>query len=94
MQGLSVSRVVDVQVSFAPQAAVATRFDTLLIMGDSAIIDSGEAIREYNRISDVAADYGTTAPEYYWLRSFSFRKSRHRRSSISARGPGRRPKGA
>jgi len=64
MQGLSVSRVVDVQVSFAPQAAVATRFDTLLIMGDSPVIDSGEAIREYNRISDVAADYGTTAPEF------------------------------
>src|SRR5215469_671631 len=63
-QGLSVSRVVDVEVNFAPQAIPTQRFDTLLIMGDSGVIDTGEAIREYNTISDVAGDFGTTAPEY------------------------------
>jgi hypothetical protein len=63
-QGLSVSRVVDVQVNFAPQAIPTQRFDTLLVMGDSGVIDTGEAIREYNQISDVANDFGTTAPEY------------------------------
>lgn len=65
MQGLSVSRVVNVQVVFAPQAAPLQRFDTLLVMGDTPVIDSGEAIREYNTIEDVAGDFGTTAPEYY-----------------------------
>lgn len=65
MQGLSVSRVVDVQVNFAPQAAPLTRFDTLLIMGDSGIVDTGEAVREYNRIEDVANDFGVSAPEYF-----------------------------
>jgi uncharacterized protein DUF3383 len=63
-QGLSVSRVVDVQVNFAPQAIPTQRFDTLLIMGDSGVIDTGEAVREYNSINDVAHDFGTTAPEY------------------------------
>jgi hypothetical protein len=63
-QGLSVSRVVDVQVNFAPQAIPTQRFDTLLIMGDSGVIDTGEAVREYDSISDVAGDFGTTAPEY------------------------------
>src|SRR5215467_5611259 len=63
-QGLSVSRVVDVQVNFAPQAIPTQRFDTLLIMGDSGVIDTGEAVREYNTISDVAGDFGTVAPEY------------------------------
>lgn len=65
MQGLSVSRVVDVEVNFTPVAAPAQRFDTLLILGDSAVIDTGEALREYNQIADVAGDFGTTAPEYY-----------------------------
>jgi hypothetical protein len=64
MQGLSVSRVVDVQVSFAPQAAPQTRFDTLLILGDTGIVDAGEAIREYNTIEEVTGDFGTTGPEY------------------------------
>lgn len=63
-QGLSVSRVVDVQVNFEPIAAVQQRFDTLLIMGDTGIIDAGEGIREYNTIEDVVGDFGTTAPEY------------------------------
>jgi hypothetical protein len=63
-QGLSVSRVVDVQVNFSPQAIPTARFDTLLIMGDSGVVDTGEAIREYNTINDVAQDFGTTAPEY------------------------------
>lgn len=64
MQGLSVSRVVDVDVNFAPVAVPLANFDTLLVMGDSDVIDTGEAIREYNELDEVAADFGTTAPEY------------------------------
>ena len=64
MQGLSVSRVVNVQVNFTPQAAAQQRFDTLLIMGDTGVVDAGEGIREYNTIEDVVGDFGTTAPEY------------------------------
>jgi hypothetical protein len=64
MQGLAVSRVVNVTVSFAPIATPLVNFDTLLIMGDSDVIDTGEVMREYNLMSDVARDFGTTAPEY------------------------------
>src|SRR5262252_4832714 len=64
MQGLSVSRVVDVEVNFTPQAAPTLRFDTLLILGDSTVISSSETIREYNSILEVAQDFGTTAAEY------------------------------
>jgi hypothetical protein len=64
MQGLSVSRVVDVQVNFAPIAAPLSRFDTLLIMGTSGVVDTGEAVREYNSIDEVAGDFGTATPEY------------------------------
>jgi hypothetical protein len=64
MQGLAVSRVVNVTVSFAPIATPLVNFDTLLILGDSDVIDTGEVMREYNRMSDVANDFGTTAPEY------------------------------
>lgn len=64
MQGLSVSRVVNVTVNFSPQAIPSTRFDTLLVMGDTGIVDAGEGIREYNTIEDVAGDFGTAAPEY------------------------------
>lgn len=62
--GLSVSRVVTVNVSFAPLAAPLRNFDTLLILGDSDVIDTGEVMREYNLLVDVARDFGTTAPEY------------------------------
>jgi hypothetical protein len=64
MQGLSVARVVDVNVSFAPVAAPTLNFDTLLILGDSDVVDTGEVLREYNEISEVAADFLTTSPEY------------------------------
>jgi hypothetical protein len=63
-QGLSVSRIVNVDVSFAPQAAPTANFDTLLIMGDSDVVDTGEALRSYNELTSVAGDFGTTAPEY------------------------------
>jgi hypothetical protein len=64
-QGLSVARVVDVTVSYTPQATPLVNFDTLLILGDSNVIDTGEVMREYNRISEVAGHFGTTAPEYF-----------------------------
>ena len=64
-QGLSVNRVVDVTVYFEPIGAQLINFDTLLILGDSDVVDTGEVMREYNLIADVAADFGTTAPEYH-----------------------------
>jgi len=63
-QGLAVSRVVDVTVFFEPIGTPLINFDTLLVLGDSGVVDTGEVMREYNLLSDVAGDFGTTAPEY------------------------------
>jgi hypothetical protein len=64
VQPLSVSRLVRVSVNLSPLAAQRRGFGTLLVMGDSEVIDAGERIRSYTTIDAVAADFGTTAPEY------------------------------
>lgn len=62
---LPISRLVNVQVNLSPQAAQMQNISTLLILGSSGVIDVVERFREYFTIADVAADFGTTAPEYY-----------------------------
>jgi len=64
MPGLSVSDVVNVQVSLTPVAAAVRNFGSLLILGSSDIIDVTERRRLYSSIDAVAADFGTSAPEY------------------------------
>lgn len=63
-QGLSVSRVVNVGVNFSPLPAATINFDSLMIVGDSDVINAKDRIRSYNDITAIAADFGTTAPEY------------------------------
>lgn len=62
--GLSVSDVVNVQVNLSPTAAQTRNFGSLLIVGDSPVIDVAERIRLYSSVTAIAADFGTTAPEY------------------------------
>lgn len=62
--GLNVSRVVNVQVVMAPKAAQTRNFGSLLILGDSSVIDTTERLREYNDIDSIASDFGTAAAEY------------------------------
>ncbi|MGL4666950.1 MAG: DUF3383 family protein [Saezia sp.] len=64
MNGLSVGSLVRVSVNLAPIAAVRRGFGTLLIVGDSEVIDAGERIRTYTTIEGVANDFGVNAPEY------------------------------
>jgi hypothetical protein len=61
---LSVSRLVNVTVSLSTLAAVGRSFTTLMIAGDSNVINGLQRYRTYTSIEDVAADFGTTAPEY------------------------------
>lgn len=61
---LPVTRVVDVQVSLAALLAQAPNIDTLLLLGTSTVIDTVTRMREYTTIAEVAADFGTSAPEY------------------------------
>ena len=62
--GLPVSNIVNVQVVMSPVAAATRNFGSLLVLGDSSVIDTTERIRPYSTIAAVAADFGTSAPEY------------------------------
>lgn len=62
--GLSLNDVVNVQIVMSPKAAQTRNFGSLLILGDSGVIDTTERLRFYTGIDGVAADFGTTAPEY------------------------------
>lgn len=62
--GLSVQRVVRVQVSLAVRAATGRNFGALLILGTSNVITAPEVMRLYQYIESVATDFGTSAEEY------------------------------
>lgn len=61
---LSVSDIVNVQVQMAPQAAQVRNFGSLLLLGDSVVIDVTQRYRLYTSLSSVGNDFGSTAPEY------------------------------
>lgn len=63
--GLSVSRLVRATINLSPVAAARRGFGTLLVAGDSAVIDTRERIRSYTTLESVATDFGLSAPEYY-----------------------------
>jgi len=63
-QGLNVGRLVSVTVNLAPLAAARRGFGTLLVAGDSNVIDGVERFRTYTDLESVAGDFGTSAPEY------------------------------
>lgn len=62
---LAINRLINVQVNLSPLAAQMQNISTLLVLGSSAIIDTVERFRSYTGLDGVAADFGTTAPEYY-----------------------------
>lgn len=62
--GLPVSRLIDVTINMSPKAAQGANLNTALFLGASAVIDVSERIRSYGTIDAVAADFGTSAPEY------------------------------
>ena len=61
---LSVQNLINVTVSLSPTAAVGRNFGILMIAGDSGVINGSQRYRIYQNISDVASDFGTSAPEY------------------------------
>jgi hypothetical protein len=64
MSGLSLNDVVNVQIQMAPVAAQQRNFGSVLILGDSQVIDVVSRYRLYSGLTAMATDYGTTAPEY------------------------------
>ena len=62
--GLSVGDVVNVIISLSKLAAQQRSFGTLLMLGDSGVIDPTTRARLYTGIDAVAVDFLTTSPEY------------------------------
>lgn len=62
---LPVSSLIRVSVNLSPKAAQIQNLSTLLMLGSSDVIDVTERYRVYGTVDAVAADFGTTAPEYF-----------------------------
>ena len=62
---LPISRLVNVSVNLAPNAAQIQNISSLLVLGTSNIIDVTERYRSYATLAAVAADFGTACEEYY-----------------------------
>jgi hypothetical protein len=62
--GLPIQTLIAVSVVLSPPAAQFANFNSLLIIGDSNVIDVHERMRTYTALSQVATDFGTSAPEY------------------------------
>lgn len=62
--GLNINNVVPISVSLTPIAAAVRSFGVMLCLGDSNVINGQERYRLYNDLEGVAADFGTSAPEY------------------------------
>lgn len=64
MSGLSVSDVVNVSVTLSPLPLAQRNFGTVMIIGPTeGVINVGERFRQYSTLTQVQADFGTTAPE-------------------------------
>lgn len=62
--GLSVSRLIAVSLSLTSAGAQFANLDTLLILGQSDVIDTQTRIVEFDTLPAVATAFGTSAPEY------------------------------
>lgn len=62
--GLSVNRLIRVQVQLTPLAAARRNFGVLCMAGASDVITPRERIRYYADVESVAQDFGINAPEY------------------------------
>lgn len=61
---LSVNRLINVSVALGATPVVGRSFNTLMIAGDSPVISGLQRFRSYTALAQVAADFGTSAPEY------------------------------
>lgn len=64
MQTLPVSQLIKVGVILTPAGAQAQNLSSLLVLGNSPVIDSVERMRTYASLAGVALDFSNVAPEY------------------------------
>lgn len=63
-KALSIGRLISTSVNLSPAPAQFQNISTLLILGNSSVIDVASRMRSYQSIDQVATDFGTNAPEY------------------------------
>lgn len=61
---LPLSRLISTSINLSPALAQQANFNSLMLLGTSAIIDPTSRIRNYGSLAAVAADFGTLAEEY------------------------------
>jgi hypothetical protein len=61
---LDISRLISVQTQITQGGAQGRLFNQALAIGDSNVINGLQRVRNYSSLAEVAADFGTTAPEY------------------------------
>jgi hypothetical protein len=62
--GLPISKLIALSVSLATPAAQGINFNSLLIVGDSTVINTKDRLRPYTLLGTIATDFGTNASEY------------------------------
>lgn len=62
--GLPVNRLINVSVTLSPLGAQFANLQSMMIIGDSDVIDVGQRYRTYASLTAIATDFGTSAPEY------------------------------
>jgi len=68
--GLPVSKLIAVAVTLTTPAAQGINFNSLLIVGDSNVINTKDRLRLYTSLSSIATDFGTSAAEYLAARDY------------------------
>lgn len=61
---LDISRLINVQTRITQAGAQGRLFNQALAIGDSNVISGLQRVRNYSTLAEVAADFGTSAPEY------------------------------
>ncbi len=68
--GLAISDIINVTMSLSLTAAAQRNFGSLLILGDSGVIDTQQRFRQYSSLASVGLDFSTTSPEYLGAQAY------------------------
>jgi hypothetical protein len=64
MTNLNLNSLINITLNLQSAATSGTNFQSMLVLGSSAVIDSVERYRQYTDLTSVGADFGNTTPEY------------------------------
>jgi hypothetical protein len=68
--GLSVSRLIALSLSLTNSGAQYANLNSIMLLGQSDVIDTATRIQSFTSLSAVASAFGTSAPEYLAAQAF------------------------